>query len=95
MAVNGRPRFAKLSVRDDLQGRLQPYIRTLAAALPLSLMECAGGIAPMKQSCQPRIGMGFALRGQDGRSGTVDEQRSQIGIPPLADAEQGWLSSAA
>jgi hypothetical protein len=42
MAVHGRPRFAKLSVRDDLQGRLQPYIRTLAAALPLSLMECAG-----------------------------------------------------
>lgn len=28
-SVHGRPRFAKLSVRDDLKGRLQPYIRTL------------------------------------------------------------------
>jgi hypothetical protein len=30
----------------------------------------------MKKSCQPSIGIGFALRGQDCRSGAVDEQRS-------------------
>ena len=42
MTVHGRPRFAKLSVRDGSKGRLHPYIRTFGAALPLSLMGFAG-----------------------------------------------------
>jgi hypothetical protein len=42
MTVHGRPRFAKLSVHDGWKGRLHPYIRTLVAASPLSLMGFAG-----------------------------------------------------
>ena len=42
VTVHGRPRFAKLSVHDGWKGRLHPYIRTLVAAWPLSLMGFAG-----------------------------------------------------
>jgi len=42
MTVHGRPRFAKLSVHGDMKVRLHPYIRTFAAASPLSLMGFAG-----------------------------------------------------
>mgnify|MGYP000865867770 FL=1 len=42
MSVHGRPRFAKLSVHGDMKVRLHPYIRTFAAASPLSLMGFAG-----------------------------------------------------
>ena len=40
--IHGRPQYAKHSIRENTDGiRLQPYIRTLSEAVPLSLMEFA------------------------------------------------------
>lgn len=44
MSLHGRPQFAKPSFGDEREGRLQPYIRTFAAATLRSLMGFAGRI---------------------------------------------------
>ena len=42
LLIHGRPQYAKHSIRENTDGiRLQPYIRTLSEAVPLSLMEFA------------------------------------------------------
>ena len=58
--VHGRPRFAKHSRDDGKKASLQPYIRTFTAAMPLSLMECAGWVPidSMHSKCVAPDGFG-------------------------------------
>lgn len=59
--ICGRPRFAKHSCDEGSKASLQPYIRTFAAATPLSLMECAGRVPidSMHSKCVAPDGFGL------------------------------------
>lgn len=64
MAARGRPRFAKLSVNDEIKVRLHPCIRTFAAASPMAPMEsCWSGPLSLCRTQGAAVMLGFADHG--------------------------------